>query len=168
MLDPARPGYAFWWGTRGERAWQNNELGWLELHMVCEHSIVIWGEDIRTEIPKVEREQLVQETWRTYRNIQEHGKGGGLHSVDWLRAAARALLLLREGTVSSKSEAADWACQHAEGGWRRWLPRASELRLNPTLADTAESRQWLDGLSGSIKEANEELRRELERHRLPE
>ena len=33
------------------------------------------------------REQLVQETWRTYRNIQEHGKAGELHSVDWVTAS---------------------------------------------------------------------------------
>jgi hypothetical protein len=34
---------------------------------------------------------------------------------------------------------------------------------NPTLADSAESRQWLDGLTVPIREASEELRQELAR-----
>jgi hypothetical protein len=163
MLDPARPGHAFWWGTSGERTWQSNQLGWLVLHVIREHGIVIWGEDVRTEIPRVRREQLVQEVWETCRNIERHGKGGSLHSVDWLLAAARGLLVLREGRLSSKSEAADWAYQYAKGDWRRWLPNAKQFRLNPTLADSVESQRWLDGLMVPIMEASAELKQELER-----
>jgi len=163
MLDPARTGQAFWWGTSGERAWRNSQLGWLVLHVVREQGIVIWGEDVRPEVPQAKREQLVQEIWEICRNMEEHGKGGDLHSVEWLLTAARELLFLKEGRFSSKSEAADWAYLHAKGDWRKWLLRAKQFRSNPTLADSAESRQWLDGLTVSIREASEELRQELAR-----
>ena len=163
MLNPANRGCACWWGTSGERVWRGNELGWLTLHAIREHGIVIWGQDIRCEIPIVEREQLLDEVRRTCRSMEEYGQGGTLHSVDWLLTAARALLLLREGRLSSKSEAADWACQHAEGDWREWLPRAKQLRLSPWLMDSADWRRWLDGLAVPIGEACEELRQELTR-----
>ena len=161
MVDPAHTGRAFWWGTTGERIWQSNQLGWLVLYVIREYGIVIWGEDVRPEVAKANREQLLQEVGEACRIGEEHGTGGGLHSVDWLLTAARLLLLLKEGRFSSKSEAADWAYQHAEGNWRQWLPHAKQLRLNPALADSAGSRQWLAGLTAPIREANEELRREL-------
>ena len=163
MLDPARIGQAFWWGTSGERVWRNNQLGWLGLYLVREQGIVIWGEDVRPEVPQVKREQLLQEIWKICRNMEEHGKGGGLHSVDWLLTAARGLLFLKEGRFTSKSEAADWAYRHARGDWRKWLLRAKQFRSNPALADSAESRQWLDGLTIPTREASEELRQELVR-----
>jgi len=163
MLDPLHTGRAFWWGTSGERPWQSNELGWLVLHAIRENGILIWGEDIRHEIPKVRREQLLQDVWEACRSMENQGRGGHLHSVDWLLTAARELLLLREGRLSSKTEAADWAYLRAEGGWRRWLPRAKLLRRNPVLVDSADWRKWLDMLADPIGEARAELERELRR-----
>jgi predicted nucleotidyltransferase len=163
MLNPTLAGRACWWGTSGERVWQSNELGWLTLYVIREHGIVIWGEDIRCEIPVVEREQLLDGVCRTCRTMEEHSTGGTLHSIDWLLTAARTLLFLKEGRLSSKSEAADWAHRHAEGDWREWLSRAKQLRLNPSLADSAGWRHWLDGLAVPIGEACEELRQELMR-----
>ena len=90
-------------------------------------------------------------------------RGGDLHSVDWLLDAARQLLWLREGRLSSKSEAADWGYRHARGAWREHLPRAKRLRLTPALALSPESRQWLDSLTAAIREARDEFARELEK-----
>jgi hypothetical protein len=165
MLDPVRLGCGYWWGTRGERPLRSNELGWLVLHQIRELGIVIWGQDIRRELPQIKREQLLQQVGEVCQSMEEHGKGGGLHAVDWLLTAARELLLLKEGRLSSKSEAADWAYRHAEGDWRNWLPHAKQLRLHPTLAESADSRQWLAGLTTPIEEACQELRRELAKHR---
>jgi hypothetical protein len=119
MLDPKCTGRALWWGTSGERTWVSNELGWIALHVVRERGILIWGEDVRDEIPPVTRQQLVQQVRGFCRSLEAHGQAGGLHDVDWLLTAARELLLLREGRLSSKSEAADWGDEHVEGEWRR-------------------------------------------------
>ena len=51
MLNPANKGKAFWWGTSGERKWDQNNLGWLVLHVIHERGIVIYGEDIRHQLP---------------------------------------------------------------------------------------------------------------------
>ncbi len=56
MLDPVSSGEAFWWGTKAEKIWQSNQLGWLTLYVIAKTRIVMWGKDIRSEIPKVRRE----------------------------------------------------------------------------------------------------------------
>jgi hypothetical protein len=161
MLDPSAAGRAFWWGTSGERRWERNELGWVVLHVIRERGLVMWGEDVRDRIPAASRETLLDDLRRGLRATREHARGGDLHSVDWLLDAARQLLWLREGRLSSKSEAADWGREHARGGWRELLPRAKQLRLDPALAGSAESRRWLDSLTGPIGEARAELEKEL-------
>jgi len=157
MLDPANPGTALWWGTSGERTWTRNELGWLVLHTIRERGLVAWGEDVRGCIPRAGRDALLQEVQDACDSARAHGRGGTLHSVDWLLTAARLLLWLREGRLSSKSEAAEWGRIHARGAWREHLARARELRLDPALAADPEVQRWLAALTGPIQQAREEL-----------
>ena len=81
--------------------------------------------------------------------------------MDWLLTAARSLLWLREGSLSSKSEAADWGYAHARGSWRNLLLRAKDIRLNPTAADTVEAKLWLEALTEPIQQACDEVEAEL-------
>lgn len=157
MLDPERAGRALWWGTTRERPWERSELGWLVLHVIRERGVVLWGEDIRPEIPPASREALLADVRAAIRSGKEHGCGGGLHSVDWLLTAARLLLWVREGHPSSKSEAAEWGRVHAVGAWRELLPRAAEVRRNPHLVGEPDTRIWLAGLTGPIRDAYREL-----------
>lgn len=164
MLNPADTGKAFWWGTSGERQWESNQLGWLVLHVIRERGIVIWGEDIRHEIPVASHEVLIEDVWMACKNMRKYGQGSSLHSIDWLLTAARLLLWLREGKLSSKGEAADWGFTHANGAWRELLPQAKQIRLNPWIADSAEVKQWLGALTEPIREACEEVEYELMAH----
>ena len=159
MLNPANTGKAFWWGTSGDRPWESNQSGWLVLHVIRERGVVIWGEEIRGEIPAARREDLVKEVWGASKGIS--AQGDSLHSVDGLLTAARLLLWLREGRLSSKSEAADWGHLHAKGSWRKLLPRAKQIRLNPALGDSPDGKAWLRMLAEPTREACEELAREL-------
>jgi hypothetical protein len=161
MLDPSRPGRALWWGTSGERVWDRNQLGWLTLHVIRERGVVVWGEDIRHEIPAASRGALLDEVRMACQRMRQHGRGGSLHSVDWLLTAARLLLWLREGRLCSKSEAAEWGTCHVKGAWRDLLPRARQIRLDPALANSAEVRAWLGGLTAAIQEAGAEVELEL-------
>lgn len=153
MLDPSVRGKAFWWGTSGERGWDRNELGWFVCKQVRDRGIVVWGEDIRQEFPEPTRDDLLNDTLAACDQGLTHGKGGTLHSIDWLLTAARSLQWLKCGRLSSKSEAADWAAKHAQGAWRGLLPRAKELRLNPSLFETDETMSWVATLVGPIQDA---------------
>ncbi len=161
LLDPKKTGSAFWWGTSGERAWQGNRLGWFCLHGLRTAGIVIFGEDVRAEIPPASRESLLADAWADCQNIKQHGRGGTLHSVDWLLQAARVLFWLKEGELISKSRAADWGLDHVTGRWRNLLRQAKEIRLHPQRAESPEVKRWLDGLTEPIQEASQELEQEL-------
>jgi predicted nucleotidyltransferase len=161
LLDPEKTGAAFWWGTGGERAWQRNQLGWFCLHALRTIGIVILGEDVRAEIPAASRDSLLRDAWVECQNIKEHGRGGTLHSVDWLLQAARLLFWLKEGELTSKSKAADWGLDHAKGRWRALLPQAKEIRLHPQLAESPEVKRWLEGLTEAIQKASQEAEQEL-------
>ncbi len=160
MLDPARTGSALWWGTSRERVWERNGLGSLVHEVIRERGIVIWGEDLRNEAPAAAREELIGEVLRACGSLRRQAGEGGLHAVDPLLTAARLLLWLREGRLSSKSEAADWAREHAAGAWRHLLPQARDLRLNPALANAPEMKTWLAALAIPVNEACDELERE--------
>ena len=161
LLDPARTGRALWWGTSGERSWERNKLGLFAHEVIRNHGIVIWGEDLRGELPAASRQDLLAEVHTNCLDIRRHGRGGGLHSVDWLLTAARLLLWLKEGRLSSKSDAAEWAHAHAAGPWREHLPRAKQIRLSPQLAEPADAQLWLSALTEPIQQACDEVQQEL-------
>jgi hypothetical protein len=161
MLDLSQPGRALWWGTSGERMWDRNQLGWLTLHAIRERGVIVWGVDIRREIPIASHDALLDDVRAACQATRQHGHGGSLHAVDWLLTAARLLLWLREGRLSSESEAAEWGYRHARGAWCRLLPRARRIRLEPELARSPETQAWLNALDEPIREACAEVEREL-------
>lgn len=161
MICPGSTGRAVWWGTSGERLWESNWLGWFDCLGIRERGVVIHGEDLRREFPVPTREQLVVEGTRFIVTARKYGRGGELHSVDWLLTAARMLYWLKEGELASKSQAADWAYTNATGDWRAELPKAAWLRRNPDNAETGEVVVWLCTLDVSIQEACCELEAQL-------
>lgn len=165
MLCPGSAGRAVWWGTSGERLWDANGLGWFDCLGIRERGIVVRGDDLRHEFPVPSPEQLVAEAARFTGIARAHGKAGELHSVDWLLSAARALYWLKEGALTSKSHAAEWASQNAMGDWSTRLPRAAWLRRNPDRVRYDEVIAWLGTLRGPIEQACDEIERELERLR---
>ena len=161
MLNPDITGKAFWWGTSGERIWNNNQLGWFVLHVIRERGLIIYGDDIRQEIPVVSNESLKEELWTACSGIREHAQDGGIYLVDYLLSLARFLLWLKEGRLSSKSESADWGYINAKGSWRELLPYAKKIRLEPVVANVNYLKQWLNELAEPIKEACDEVEQEL-------
>jgi hypothetical protein len=157
LLDPREEGLAVWWGTSGERLWDRNKLGWFCHQVVRDRGIVIHGDDVREQFEAPSPEELTQEIRKNCRAMREHGRGGSLHSIDWLLTAARLLLWLEEGRLSSKTEAAEWGAENAKGAWRALLPQAKAARLRPGLAEGAEMQSWLNGLDPAIAEAAKEL-----------
>jgi hypothetical protein len=158
LIDPGANGFALCWGTRGDRRWEQNKLGWMALSVLRERGLVIWGQDLRHEIPVPTEKEMLFELGLGVDSALQHGAGGSLHSADWLLTAARELLWLKERRLSSKSEAADWGCQNARGEWRLLLPQAKLLRQQPQLADNANVQAWLANLTNPIQQAWREIR----------
>ncbi len=161
LLRPRNTGKAVWWGTSGERLWDRNKLGWFCHRIIRDRGIVIHGDDVRKQLEAPSPEHLIQEIRENCRAMREHGRGGSVHSVDWLLTAARLLLWLDEGRLSSKTEAADWGAENARGAWRELLPQAKALRLRPDLGECSEIQSWLNDLDPAIAEAAQEVEKRL-------
>lgn len=91
-----------------------------------------------------------------------HGKGGRLHSIDWLLLTAKFICWLREGRILSKSQAADWGIANIDSSWAMHLKRAKELRKEPSRQNLNEYCEWLMGLDVVIQEACKYLELQLE------
>lgn len=163
MLAPDCPGNGFWWGTSGERAWERNQLGHFVLHTIREHGLVIWGEDVRPRTPRILRSDILNQLLAGCAATRDHAAPTSLQCLDFLFTPARELLWLKEGRLSSKSEAADWGYRNAIGAWRHHLPRARFLRRNPLVAECRDVQEWIRGLDPSILEAINELEDALKR-----
>jgi hypothetical protein len=163
MLGPDCRGNGLWWGTSGEKSWERNELGHFVLHTIREHGLVIWGEDVRPRIPEIQRTDILNELLAGCQTTRNHVTPTSLQCLDFLFTAARELLWLKEGRLSSKSESADWGYRNATGEWRRHLPRAKLLRQNPLVANCRDVQEWIRGLGPSISEAIDELEDALKR-----
>ena len=152
-------GQSYYWGTSSDKPRPGNSVRGLVAKCVHEVGVVIYGEDIRSEIPVPTREEILQDIRGSIPGIRQHGRGGGLHSIDWLLTIARFLILVKENRLSSKSEAADWGYANARGAWREYLPEAKRIRKNPQEAEMAQA--WLAGLTDPIQQACDELEQEL-------
>ncbi len=161
MLGPDAQGKGLWWGTSGERLWERNNLGHFVLHTIRENGLVIWGEDVRSRIPQIRRSDMLGQLLAGCKATRDHATVTTFHCLDFLFTPARELLWLKEGKLSSKSEAADWGHRNAKGEWRRHLPRAKSVRLNPQDAERDSVQEWIAGLGPSILEATLELEHEL-------
>ena len=155
-------GQSYYWGTSGDKPRSGSSVRGLVAECIHQRGVTIWGEDIVPEIPRPTREVVLQDLRDSIRGFREHGRGGGLHSVDWLLTIARFLIIVREGRLSSKSEAAEWGYANAKGAWREYLPMARQVRKNPWMAELAHVKVWLEGLTDPIQEACSELAEELE------
>ncbi|MCX6376992.1 MAG: DUF4111 domain-containing protein [Armatimonadetes bacterium] len=155
-------GQSYYWGTSSDKPRPGSSVRGLVAECIHQRGVTIWGESITSEIPRPTREEILQDLRDSMPGIREHGRGGGLHSVDFLLTIARFLIIIRENRLSSKSEAADWGRVNAKGAWREHLPMAKQVRLNPALADSPETKAWLESLTAPIQEACAELEQELE------
>lgn len=153
-------GQSYYWGTSSDKPRPGSSVRGLVAECIHQRGVTIWGEDIVSQIPRPTRDEILRElrdcTW-----LREYGHGGGLHSVDFLLTIARFLIIVREGCLSSKSEAAEWGYANAKGAWREYLPMARRVRRNPWMAELPHVKAWLQSLTDPIQEACDELEETL-------
>lgn len=106
-------------------------------------------------------EELIDEILEFSKVVKKHGRGGELHSIDWLLMISRYLYWLRENKTTSKTHAALWASENAYGQWKESLQVALQLRKMPKLAKNKEYMKWLTNLTETIGSACLELDEEL-------
>ncbi|MHB0879704.1 aminoglycoside adenylyltransferase domain-containing protein [Paenibacillus sp. SEL1] len=155
-------GRALWWGTRGERMWEKNQLDTFTMYSIKKQGLLIYGDLQEHIFPEITKEEIKGFLIEFSLCMKEHGKGGSLHSIDWLLLAAKFIGWLREEIIFSKSQAADWGLRHITSDWKEHLLKCKELRKEPMEADSQEYTEWLNKLDSVIIEASKDLDREIE------
>jgi hypothetical protein len=163
MLKQRVMGAAVYWGTRSERRIEKNQLGYFDLILLKSKGVLIYGRDLRQEFVDVSSDVLFNSIKQSIETIRKFANRTteSIHSVDWLFLIARFILWLKEGRLDSKSVAARWAYQHCRGEWKLYLPKAIEIRKNPSLGDEFPIKEWLKTLGNPIQAACDELEEEL-------
>lgn len=155
-------GCGLWWGTKRETIWTENQLDLFTLYTIREQSILLYGESQQNDMPSYPREELMVFLKEYAMCMRKYGKGNSLYSVDWLLLASKFIAWWREGTILSKSQAADWGLLHLSCGWKENLMRCKQLRKEPALLTQQDYSEWLSNLEPAIIEASYDLDRTLE------
>lgn len=156
-------GTGLWWGTKSESLWTENRLDRFTMYTLRKQGLLIYGEPPHHLFPDLSREELVSFLHDFMICMRTYGKGGGLHSMDWLLLTAKFICWYEEGEVVSKSQAADWGLQHLKGPWKEQLHMAKELRRDPEKIKQAEYASWVSNLGPVIMEAAAEFEKWLHR-----
>ncbi|HEX3046973.1 MAG TPA: aminoglycoside adenylyltransferase domain-containing protein [Bacillota bacterium] len=162
MLKRKVKGAAVYWGTKSEQKIAENQLGSFDLLLLKSKGLLIYGSDLHDKFEEVSQEELfvsINQSIATIRKYAIHTES--IHSVDWLFLISRIILWLKENRLDSKSAAALWAYQYCRGEWKLYLPKAIEIRKNPSLGDEPSIKEWLKNLGDPIQGACDELEEEL-------
>lgn len=154
-----RVGNTIYWGTSRDRFNWGYELKGFSMRGLLEVGYLIWGQDIRQEIPYPSEAEMRAQVVSMVETIRKHGAktDEDVHSADWFFLISQSLYWLRTGKITGKTQAARWVLANCAYGWQDTLDRAIRLRLNPGLAREGTWRQWLAGLGSVVQQACDSL-----------
>lgn len=157
QLIQGEEGQALWWGTKGENIWSNNQLDLFTMYTIKNQGMLLYGESQNHIMPEISNDEIRQFLIDFSICMRKHGKGGSLHSIDWLLLTAKFIGWLKEGIIFSKSQAADWGLKNIKSNWKEHLHKAKELRKDPSKVKFSEYIEWINSLDVVIIEASNDL-----------
>ncbi|MNC51569.1 hypothetical protein D3C75_1008660 [compost metagenome] len=131
------------------------------MYTLKNQGLLLYGESQNHILPEISEEEIILFLDNFLTSMRAHGKGGSLHSIDWLLLTAKFICWLTEGTILTKSEAADWGTKHLTGQWKDQLPKAKELRKEPEKLKQTRYASWINSLDQVIWEASADLEKLL-------
>lgn len=164
-LIQGETGRALWWGTKGEKVWEENQLDKFTMYTIKNHGLLLFGESQYHMLPVISKEEINQFLIDFVSCMREHGKGGSIHSIDWLLLTSKFMCWLSSGEILSKSQAADWGLKHLKNSWKEHLLKSKELRKDTSKVRMPEYSEWLNKLDSVIIEASNDLDEQLRESR---
>lgn len=148
-----------YWGTSRVKVFNKITIRTFSLMGLIKRGIVIYGCDWRDKYQYPTRQEMLDDVFNMIKTVRTHAliTNENLHSMDWLFLISQSMYWLVNDDVTSKSNAAKWAYEQNFNEWTGCLPKALELRKNPSLADLPENKAWLSSLGFSIQRACDDL-----------
>jgi len=125
-----------YWGTSSQRVDTRYHCDCFSMLELCQHSRLLWGEDIRPLLPMPCREDLVAGVAAHLATIRQHAQktSASLYSFGWLMDIARCLFTLRTGGVAAKTQTGQWALEQRLCPVPDALKAALSARQDPAAA----------------------------------
>ena len=148
-----------YWGTSREKVADKITVRSFSLMGLIKKGIVIYGCDWRDRYQYPSEEEMIADVHNMIKTVRTYAvnTNDNIHAIDWLFLISQSLYWLAKDDVTSKSEAARWAYQQSYGEWVNSIPKALELRKNPVLAESSETKAWLSSLGPTVQKACDDL-----------
>lgn len=156
-----------YWGTSGQRVDTRYRCDSFSMLELCQHSRLLWGEDIRPQLPAPSREDLVAGVAAHLATIRRHAQktSASLYSFGWLLDIARCLYTLRTGSIAAKTQAGQWALEQHLCPIPDALKTALSARQDPAAAlDDPQLMALAGSLGPDIQRFADVLEAELRRN----
>lgn len=148
-----------YWGTSKDSLKNKYGLSGFSLQGLINKGYLIYGKDIRKELPYPNDEEMLSQVNSMIETIRKYAQvtNEDIHSIDWLFLICQSIYWLKTSDVDGKTNASKWIISKCNYSWKDTLQKAIELRKFPMLARLNENKQWLKGLVNIIQSACDDL-----------
>lgn len=153
-----------YWGSSGHRLTDTYPFDSFCMAELLQNGQLLYGQDIRSQLKMPEYRDFHADVRKHYESIRKYAQttGRSIYSFGWLLDIARGIYTLRNGTVISKTEAAQWALDNNLCQVSNALEVALRVRKNPTeYLDDEQILNYAKTLGGEIQRFADVLEKEL-------
>lgn len=122
-----------YWGTSGQRITDRYQFDSFCMTELLQNGQLLYGVDVRSQFKMPAYAELHNDIKRYYESIRQYAQttNRSFYSFGWLLDIARGIYTLRNGTVTSKTDAAQWVLENNLCPVADALEVALEVRKNP-------------------------------------
>lgn len=127
------PDCVVYWGTGGQRITDTYLFDSFSMAELLQNGRLLYGQDIRSQLKMPKYSDFYADVKKHYESIRQYAQttGRSFYSFGWLLDIARGIYTLRNGTVTSKTEAAQWALDNNLCPVSNALEIALKVRKDP-------------------------------------
>jgi len=142
-----------YWGTTRDRLNRKYGLSGFSLRGLINKGYLIYGEDLRKELPYPSDEEMLFQVNSMIETIIKYAQvtNEDIHSIDWLFLISQSIYYLKTLEIDGKTNSAKWIVNNCNYSWIDTLQRAIEIRQSPILAKLDGNREWIKNLGPTIQ-----------------
>lgn len=152
-----------YWGTSNENITDHYVLDSFCMTELIESSVLLYGNDIRTQLKAPEFSELYADVKHHYKTIRKFAQktGRSIYSFGWILDIARCIYTLRTGKIIAKTDAGQWALENNLCSDPDALRIALEVRRSPLEHKEKRTFDYAETLAEPIQRFADVLEKEL-------
>ena len=152
-----------YWGTSNENITDHYVLDSFCMTELIESSVLLYGNDIRTQLKAPEFSELYADVKHHYKTIRKFAQktGRSIYSFGWILDIARCIYTLRTGKIIAKTDAGQWALENNLCSDPDALRIALEVRRSPLENKEKRTFDYAETLAEPIQRFADVLEKEL-------